>query len=164
MLEPKSPLNGASFAADGISLREAPDFTLTLYAGSAVSLRREVGELPDFGLAEEHGDATYFRAAPDQILVVGEAIATRLCSVTPLSSARVRIEITGPKARNLLSACAAIDFSLEALKPKAFVMTGIHHVPVLIHALPDETFHIYGLRTFAQTLWEWIVDAASSLR
>ncbi len=39
-------------------------------------------------------------------------------------------------------------------------MTGIHHTPVLIHCTGENSFHIYALRTFALSLWEWLVDAA----
>jgi len=163
MLEIKTPLNSASFASDGIALREAPDFTLTLYAGSANNLRRETGYLPEIGLAEKQRKNTFFRLGPEQLLVIGPEFETRLCAATPLSSGRIRIEIAGPKARALLSACAAIDFSAEAFGQNAYVQTGIHHTPVLIHALADDTFHIYGLRTFAQTLWDWLVDAAVGL-
>jgi len=163
MLELKTPLAGASFESEGISLRESPDFTLTLYAGSSVSLKREVGALPDFGTAHKEGKHTFFRAGPDQVLVLGEEIDTRLCAATPLSSARCRIEISGTKARTLLVACAAVDFSSNAFGTHAMALTGIHHMPVMIHALPDGKFHIYGLRTYAASLWEWLVDATTGL-
>ena len=64
----------------------------------------------------------------------------------------------------LLSAVAPIDFSKAAFGVNAFAQTGIHHTPVLIHALPDGVYHIYGLRSFAQNLWDWLVDAAAGLR
>lgn len=164
MLEMKTPLSDAKFEAEGISLRELPDFTLTLYAGSANNLRREVGELPDFGVSRREKKNTLFRIAPEQVLVLGPELDPRLCAATPLSSARCRIEVSGTKARALLAACAAVDFSTKAFGPKAFALTGIHHTPVLIHALPEDIFHIYGLRTFAHALWDWLVDAAQGLR
>ena len=164
MLEARSPLAGAAFDAEGISLREAPDFTLTLYAGSTVSLRREVGDVPDFGQSLHANKNTFFRIGPNQVLVLGPVIETRNCAATPLSSGRARIEVTGPKAPALLSAVAAIDFSRAAFGVNAFAQTGIHHTPVLIYALPGGVYHIYGLRTFAQNLWDWLVDAAQGLR
>ena len=164
MLDARSPLGGAAFDADGISLREAPDFTLTLYAGSAISLRREVGEMPDFGHSLQANRNTFFRTGPNQVLVLGPVIETRNCAATPLSSGRARIEVTGPKASLLLGAVAAIDFSPAAFGVNAFAQTAIHHTPVLIHALPGGVYHIYGLRTFAQDLWDWLVDAAAGLR
>ena len=164
MLDARSPLGGAAFDAEGISLREAPDFTLTLYAGSAISLHREVGEVPDFGHSLRANKNTFFRLAPNQVLVLGPVIETRNCAATPLSSARSRIEVSGPKAQALLSAVAAIDFSLVAFGVNAFAQTGIHHTPVLIHALSSGVYHIYGLRTFSQSLWDWLVDAAAGLR
>ena len=164
MLEIKTPLADAKFESESVTLREAPDFTLTLCAGSANNLRRELGSLPDFGSAERAGKNKYFRLGLEQVLVFGPEPSTRLCTVTPLSSARVRIEVSGPKARALLAACAAVDFSPGEFGENAVALTGIHHMPVLIHATPDEIFHIYGLRTFAATLWDWLLDAAQTLR
>ena len=164
MLDARSPLGGAAFDAEGISLREAPDFTLTLYAGSAVSLHREVGEVPDFGHSLRANKNTFFRTGPNQVLVLGPVIETRNCAATPLSSGRARIELTGPKAPALLSAMAAVDFSKAAFGVNAFAQTAIHHTPVLVHALPNGVYHIYGLRSFAQNLWDWLVDAAAGLR
>lgn len=163
MFENKSPLAAATFENAGVTLREAPDFILTLCAGSGISLRRELGVIPDFGTAAQINQNTYFRLAPEQILVVGPEPETRLCAATPLSSGRCRIEVCGAKARNLLASCAAVDFSAQAFPLNAVAMTAIHHTPVLIHALPDEGFHIYGLRTFAVSLWDWLLDVAQTL-
>ncbi|HEY4996233.1 MAG TPA: hypothetical protein VII21_08045, partial [Aestuariivirga sp.] len=107
---------------------------------------------------------TFFRNGPNQVLVLGPVIETRNCASTSLSSGRARIEVTGPKASLLLGAVAATDFSPAAFGVNAFAQTAIHHTPVLIHALPDGIYHIYGLRTFAQNLWDWLVDAAAGLR
>ena len=164
MLEIKTPLSDAKFESESVSMREAPDFTLTLCAGSAINLRRELGTLPEFGTAERGGKNRYFRIGPAQVLVLGPKPATRQCTATPLSSARVRIEVSGPKARALLAICAAVDFSPNKFGENAVALTGIHHTPVMIHAAAEDIFHIYGLRSFAQTLWDWLVDAAQTLR
>ena len=83
--------------------------------------------------------------------------------MTPLSSARCRIKVEGEKARAVLARAAAVDFSAKAFKPGQFVMTGIHHTPVLIHCTTADTFHVYALRTFALGVREWLVDAAEGL-
>jgi methylglutamate dehydrogenase subunit D len=48
-------------------------------------------------------------------------------------------------------------------KPGQFVMTGFHHTPVTIHCIGDNSFHIYALRSFALTVWEWLCDAAEGV-
>jgi heterotetrameric sarcosine oxidase gamma subunit len=162
MLEAKSPLAGASFDNGAIAMREAPDFALTLYAGSAVSLRREVGPLPEFGLAQHHGAQTFFRQSQNQVLVLGDEVETRLCATTPLSSSRCRLAISGDKARALLQACCAVDLSPDKFGPQAVALTQIHHMPVMIHALPDGGFHLYGPRSFARALWDWLLEVAQT--
>jgi methylglutamate dehydrogenase subunit D len=42
-------------------------------------------------------------------------------------------------------------------------MTGMHHVPVLIHCVGKNKFHIYVMRTFALSIWDWLVEAAAGL-
>ncbi len=82
--------------------------------------------------------------------------------VTPLSSSRSRIALEGPRSREVLAKCSAIDFHLKIFTPGQFVITGIHHMPGLIHRVSVDGFHLYVMRTFAQHLWEVLVDAAHS--
>lgn len=164
MLEIKTPLGDAKFESANVTLREAAEFKLTLYAGSAGTLRRESIVVPEFGFAKREAKNIFFRVGPEQVLILGPDPQTSLCFVTPLSSARCRIEVAGPKARELLSACAAVDFSPSAFGTDSVAMTAIHHTPVMIHALPNEAFHIYGLRSFAVNLWDWLLDVAQNLR
>jgi methylglutamate dehydrogenase subunit D len=56
-----------------------------------------------------------------------------------------------------------IDFDAAHFKPGHFVMTGIHHTPVTIHCVSENSFHIYALRTFARNVWEWLCDVAEGL-
>jgi heterotetrameric sarcosine oxidase gamma subunit len=86
------------------------------------------------------------------------------CLVTPLSSARCRIRVEGDKARTgAIPGRTAVDFDAKAFKPGQFVMTGIHHTPVLIHCVEADAFHVYAMRSFAQAVWEWLTDAAEGL-
>lgn len=166
MLEAHSPLGAAArFERDGVTLFEAPGFTLTQIAGEDKVLKKLLGKLPaKVGTAQENDDRTLLRVGPKQFWVVGETVApSEGVYVTPLSSGRTRIALEGPRARQLLAACASIDFDSSHFKPGQFVMTGIHHTPVTIHCTSDNGFHIYALRTFALNVWEWLCDIAEGL-
>jgi heterotetrameric sarcosine oxidase gamma subunit len=162
MLEASSALASAkSYASENLKIEEAPDFSLVQYSGSEKDLKKALGKLPVIGVAQNG----LMRVSPTQLLQLdrhsresgndGVGVFT-----TELSSSRTRIEISGAPARHLLAKCAAIDFHASAFKSGTFVMTGIHHVPVLIHCVEADTFHIYVMRTFALSIWDTITDAA----
>ncbi|MEO6609737.1 MAG: sarcosine oxidase subunit gamma family protein, partial [Aestuariivirga sp.] len=100
---------------------------------------------------------------PSQYWAVGPAPDTKGCFLTPLSSGRSRFVIEGVQARDVLASCAAIDFSPDAFKPGSVAMTGIHHTPVLIHCVSENTYHVYAMRSFALSVYEWLCDAAVGL-
>jgi methylglutamate dehydrogenase subunit D len=166
MLDVVSALSGIQpVVVNGVTLAEAPDFTLTQWAGTDKDLKKALGKLPaKVGVALEHVDRTLLRVGPKQILVLGEVSeVANGCYITPLSSGRTRIALSGTGARDVLSSCAAIDFHSAEFKPGQFVLTGIHHTPVLIHSISEDTFHIYALRTFALAVWDWLEDAAKGI-
>jgi methylglutamate dehydrogenase subunit D len=117
------------------------------------------------GAVVEHDGRALLRVSTKQLWTIGDApVANEGIYITPLSSGRTRILLEGPKAREVLSACALIDFSPSEFKPGQFVMTGIHHTPVTIHCIGENGFHIYALRTFALNVWEWLCDIAEGLQ
>jgi methylglutamate dehydrogenase subunit D len=163
MLDAHSPLGvDPRFDRNAVLLSEAAGFTLTQVAGEDKVLRKPLGKLPaKVGTVVEHEGNTLFRIGAKQIWILGEApSASGDIYITPLSSGRSRILLEGLSARDVLSACALIDFSPREFKPGQFVMTGIHHTPVTIHCIAENSFHIYALRTFALNVWEWLCDIA----
>jgi heterotetrameric sarcosine oxidase gamma subunit len=166
MLEVRSPLGTlARFERPGVLLEEAAGFTLTQVAGEIAVLKKLLGKIPGkVGVVQEHDGAAFFKTGPKQLWIVGEApTAAEGIYVTPLSSSRTRIALSGERARDVLAASAVVDFHEKHFKPGHFVMTGIHHTPVLIHCLGENSFHIYAMRTFALAVWEWLCDAAEGL-
>jgi methylglutamate dehydrogenase subunit D len=166
MLDVHSPLARASqFERNGVALSEAAGFTLTQLAGDEKALKKVLGKFPNkVGQAVEAGDRTLMRIGPKQFWCVGEApSAAEGVYLTPLSSGRTRLLLEGENARRVLAACALIDFHPDEFKPGKFAMTGIHHTPVTIHCIGENTFHIYALRTFALNVWEWLCDVAEGL-
>lgn len=166
MLEARSALGrDIRIERTGLVLEEAAGFTLTQLAGSTAALKKALGKVPGkVGTAQDHDGAIVFRTGTKQVWVLGEAPqAAEGLFVTPLSSSRTRIALSGARARDVLAASAAIDFHETQFKPGHFVMTGIHHTPVLIHCIGADAFHIYAMRTFALAVWEWLNDAAEGL-
>ena len=165
MLDATSALGGeAPFERDGLRIAEAPGFELTQIAGAETDLVAALGKLPAFGKALEQGGRTLFRVAPSQFWVVGHAPEAKGCFLTSLSSGRSRFLVEGAAARDVLASCTAIDFSPAAFKPGSVAMTGIHHTPVLIHCVSEYTYHVYAMRSFALSVYEWLCDAAEGVR
>jgi methylglutamate dehydrogenase subunit D len=166
MLEARSPLGDMPrFERDGTVVTEAAGFTLTQVAGDDKAMKKLLGKLPSkTGVVVQQDGRSLFRTGPRQLWVLGDAVdAANGVYLTPLSSGRTRLLLEGPRARAILAACALIDFDASQFKPGHFVMTGIHHTPVTIHCLGEESFHIYVLRTFALNVWEWLCDVSEGL-
>jgi methylglutamate dehydrogenase subunit D len=166
MLDIHSSLAGTSkYARNGVMLSESSDFTLTQISGDEKPLKKALGKLPaKLGQVLEDDGTVLMRIGPQQIWCVGDAPESlSAVYLTPLSSGRCRLLLEGDNARRVLSACALIDFDPAHFKRGQFVMTSIHHTPVLIHCIDDHAFHIYAMRTFALNVWEWLCDIADGL-
>lgn len=189
MLKSASALASAKpFVSKQLTIVEAPDYAIMQYAGTDKVLKKLLGKIPaNVGIAQDglfrigpkqiwsiqlfnrHPSAggdlpdTPMHALDSRLR--GNDVLRKTNDVagvftTDLSSSRTRVEITGTPARRLLAKCAAIDFSGQNFKPTHFIMTGIHHVPVLIHCIDADQFHIYVMRTFALSVWEYLTDAS----
>jgi heterotetrameric sarcosine oxidase gamma subunit len=164
MLDATSALGGeTAFERDGVRIAEVRGFELTQIAGADKDLAACLGTLPAFGKAVQQEGRVLFRVGPSQYWVVGHLPEAKSCYLIPLSSGRSRFMIEGVQARDVLASCAAIDFSLEAFKPGSVAMTGIHHTPVLIHCVSENTYHVYAMRSFALSVYEWLCDAGEGL-
>jgi hypothetical protein len=78
----------------------------------------------------------------------------------PAATQWVRLRITGPTARDVLAKGISLD-----LHPKVFQIgrgahTGLHHTGVFLERVEDESYEIYVPRTYAESIWEWLSDAA----
>lgn len=87
------------------------------------------------------------------------AIAPDEGAVTPLSHSRAIIVIEGEPVFETLKKGIALDFSGEAFPVGAAAMTGVHHVPVLLIRSAPATVEVVVMRTFARSVFEWLLDA-----
>jgi sarcosine oxidase subunit gamma len=111
------------------------------------------------------------RTGPEQLWIVGsenddlaqrlsQAVVPAVGSVLPLSHSRTRLVIEGPAAREVLAKGIPIDFDANVFKISQFTLTGLHHTPVLVHRTGADRYEIYAMRTFAHSIWGWLIDAA----
>ncbi len=168
MLERRSALASAvPFRSKALELVEAPDFALVQMAGEETVIAARFGALPEkIGIALARDGQTIFRVGPRQFWFVGPMgadIADGLAesvAITPLGNSRTRILISGAPARDVLAKGVALDFHRGAFTPGQFALTGLHHTPILVHCIATDAFHLYAMRTFSLSVWEWLVDAA----
>ncbi len=90
------------------------------------------------------------------------AIPPQIGAITSLSHSRTCIFVAGAAARELLAKGVPLDFHPDHFLVDQFALTGLHHSPVLIHRRAEDIYDIYALRTYALSVWEWILDAALS--
>jgi sarcosine oxidase subunit gamma len=111
------------------------------------------------------------RIGPEQIWIIGhdgsglerqlhQAVAAGAGAVTPLSHSRTRISIEGDAAGAVLMKGVPLDFHPDAFRVDQAALTGLHHTPVLIHRAGTGRFEIYAMRSFAESVWAWLADAA----
>lgn len=169
MLERRSALATAqAYRSSLLKIEEAPGFTLTQFAGGdTAKIAKVTGALPEkLGIAATAKGRTFFRIGPAQFWAIGpegDDLARKLedlCAVTPLTSSRTRILLDGAPARHVLAKGIAIDFHEGVFTPGTVALTGVHHMPLVVHCIADDSFHLYAMRTFAMSMWEWLTDAA----
>ena len=102
-------------------------------------------------------DATDLAARLEAALLSADA------AVTDLSHGRTILRLEGEAAAEILSRCVAIDLDLPVFPVGRAAQTMIHHIDVLIVRRAGQSFDLWALRSFAEALAEWILDAGLEL-
>jgi heterotetrameric sarcosine oxidase gamma subunit len=102
-------------------------------------------------------------SADDVAATFRTAFSSADAAVTDISHGRTVLSLEGGAAAELLSRCVALDFDAAVFPPGRVAQTAIHHVDVLIHRLTESRFEIWALRSFAESLAEWLLDAGAGL-
>lgn len=168
MLERRSALATAHpYRSPVLKIEEAPGFSLLQLAGNETAIAKSAGPLPErLGIAALHKGRTIFRIGPAQFWAIGpegDDLSRKLegkCAVTPLASSCTRILLEGMPARDVLAKGIAIDWHESLFAPGSFALTGVHHMPLVVHCTGANSFHLYAMRTFAMNVYEWLSDAA----
>lgn len=188
MLDPKSPLEGileaggphGALGSGRLRLGETRGLALTQIAAFAATLP-DLAEavLPVLGQRLPDRVGNVLHSGRTQVMKIGaqqfwitspasadplgallEAVPPEVGSVTQLSHSRTRFFVDGTESRQLLSKGIALDLHAEKFLVDEFAVTGLHHVPVLLHRSGEYRYEVYAMRTFALSLWEWLIDAA----
>lgn len=112
--------------------------------------------------------------APDCWMLVGESADAQTLRhqleilpddtmVTDLSHGWARIRAQGAAASELLQHGIDLDLHTDAWPVGQGTATAYRNMPILLHAPIAECFDVYTLRSLAECLWEWIVDAAGGI-
>ena len=86
-----------------------------------------------------------------------------IASVTDQSDSRAVLRISGKAARETLAKGLPIDLHPRAFKSGDVAITHASHIGVMIWQLDDlPTYEIAMFRSFADSFWHWLQDAAAS--
>ncbi len=129
-----------------------------------------LGALPtEVGSALESARITVLRLSVDQYWVatrdasivaeLARAIPVSLGSVTLLTG-RIRLTVEGPEVRLLLCKGIALDLHPRRFKVGRLAQTELHHSAVVLLRTGESCFDLYILRSFAASIWDWLIDAA----
>ncbi len=177
MAEPVSALAGMPASAGGgpVRLREISGGTILRIqtwpdtAGVVPRVARELlgMEAPAIGQAATSGETSLIASAPGSYYVVGlasdlawllkEALPPSDAAVTELSHGRALLALEGEAAADVLQKCVALD--LSAFPQGRAAATMIHHIDVVINRRTKTEFRLLVLRSFAEALAEWLLDA-----
>jgi sarcosine oxidase subunit gamma len=172
MAERHSALEGlAAVRPNAVALRELP-------FAAQVNVRTSDPEA--LGLPHEpnttaplHGRRALW-LGPDEWLAVGpdgdeRAIEQALLaaggdvSVVDLSANRTILELTGPRARDVLMQGCSLDLHPRAFGPGRCAQTMLARAQVILEATGEDAYAIFVRRSFATYLAGWLLDAIELL-
>ncbi len=102
----------------------------------------------------------WIAARGDSMLRLARELPAAAGTVTMLSAGRVRLRITGPQARDVLARGISLDLHPAVFQVGRGAQTGLHHTGVFLERVGDDSYEIYVQRTYAESIWEWLIDAA----
>ncbi len=179
MAEALSALAGIAVSDGGgrVTLGEAPvralvqvqAWPITAQAVTDALATLPLGEIPPIGKASDRGSYLVAYVAPGRFMVTGPDadLPTRLTdlipasagAVTDLSHGRAILSLEGEAAADVLQKCVALDLADAAFPVGRVAATMIHHIDVLMIRRRRTRFDLWVLRSLAEALAEWLLDA-----
>jgi methylglutamate dehydrogenase subunit D len=162
-------------------LREEPAETIlqiqawadTTAAVEAVLAQAVGSDVPAAGHGSAVGDGSLLAIGAGRFLLLSraggkgadlvEAFSASDAVVTDISHGRTILRLEGEAAAGLLARCVPLDFDAAVFPAGRVTQTAIHHIDVVIHRLSASAFEIWSLRSFAESLVEWLLDAGVEL-
>lgn len=172
MLDASPGVFGRNITAPGVSLTERRGMYLAQVsafpggeAALAVAVRDKLGLTLDAraNRASVARDAVALWLGPQRWLIEAKAafsVAGDQIAFVELDHARCVVRLSGPNARDVLAKGCQLDLHPVAFTAGACAQTTLFHTMTLIHAVADATFDVYVPRSFGQSFWEQLTDAA----
>ncbi|MFD1704027.1 sarcosine oxidase subunit gamma [Methylopila henanensis] len=173
-LRPHVAPNVSAAGAPGVTLREVENLTLASVAalrGREAELVQAVRaayglDLPTGPARVASGEVAFVGAGPGKWLAVSSAptdFSTLPAAVADQSDGRTVLRVSGPKARETLATLIQLDLHPRTFGPGDAAMTHAASIAVHLWQVDDApTYEIATFRTFAATLWRWIVEAGQA--
>jgi sarcosine oxidase subunit gamma len=131
---------------------------------------------PNRFVATPAGDC--FWLGPEEWLVVGppssraetlealeRAVGPEDGAAVDLSSSRVVFELRGPKARDVLASCCALDLHPRVFGPGQCAQTLVAKAPVLLSQVDEApTYRLFVRPSLASYVVSWLVDGIEGVR
>jgi sarcosine oxidase, subunit gamma len=118
------------------------------------------------------GDRRALWLGPDEWLIVGreneeravaealrDALGGAFGSIADVSANRTILEISGPRARDLLAHGVPIDLDMRAFGQGHCAQTLLAKTQVIIERRDQSAFHLYARNSFACYVGEWLLDS-----
>jgi sarcosine oxidase subunit gamma len=171
------PLDGKMHAGNGVRLEPLGTFeriSLRASADTLVAVEERLGTaLPKQPGAATASDAiTAIWLGPDEWLLVGEpgsgvAEATGkfgdlAVSAVDISHRNVAIRVSGPKATLALNSGCPLDLREKSFPAGRATRTILAKAEIVLIRTGADTFHVECWRSFADYVWQYLVDAAKS--
>ena len=152
-----------------VNFRTDPEDTTTIQR-VASSLEFALPVVPN--TVTSRGNRRALWLGPDEWLIVGppgeeKALAQELGdglggafgSIVDVSASRTILEISGPKARDLLAHGVPIDLDMRAFGQGHCAQTLLAKTQVIIERRDQSAFHLYVRDSFACYAGEWLLDS-----
>ncbi len=151
-----------------LDLRLDPADTSAL-AAAVTALALELPTVPNKSSTANGRSALWL--GPDQWLIMApgedataleQMLGSAATSAVDVSDMRAVFELAGPRAGDVLRKGCAIDVHPRVFRPGDCALTALARVRVALHQ-PDEgqAYHVYVERSYAQYLWDWLLDASA---
>jgi len=130
-------------------------------------------DAPPIGSALVRSETVVASIAPGRFMLAGPGnLSARLEAALPasdgtltdVSHGRVILRLEGNASGRVLQSCVMIDLDPGTFPVGRVAQTAIHHIDVLIHRIDETAFEIWVLRSFAESLSEWLLDAGQGVR
>jgi sarcosine oxidase subunit gamma len=164
----------------GVILSERRGLTLVQVAGFApdvvgAALRDKLGIVVDAKPNRAAGapDALALWTGPERYLVatpagrtpsaaslLSQALKPSEAGIVELDQARTIVRLAGRNARDVLAKGCLLDLHPSRFPAGACAQTVLFHANALVHAVEMATFDLFVPRSFGQSFWESLTDAA----